>query len=67
MTGYARHRSLSDFAQEVEIGDRMLVISVAAISERQVHISGMVTQNKIRQMKMAFCFHLLASMPLKLV
>jgi len=60
MTGYARHRCLNDFAQEVEVRDRMLVSEVAAISQKQGHVYGLAMRNKIKGMKRGgFCFHLL--------
>lgn len=54
MTGYARHRCLNDFAREVEVRDRMLVSEVAAITQKQGHVSGTATQNKIKWMKRFF-------------
>lgn len=56
MTGYARHRCLNDFAREVEVRDRMLVSEVAAIAQKQGHVSGTATQNKIKWMKRFFFF-----------
>lgn len=56
MTGYVRQRCLNDFAQEVEIRDRMLVSSVAAISQKKEHVSGTAMQSKIKQMNTAFFF-----------
>lgn len=53
MTGCARHRCLNDFAQDVEVSDRMLLSEGTAIAQQQGHVSGITTQNEIKQMKRA--------------